>query len=86
MATTIDERSLEQIRAEYMAMPGLALTLSQAARFCGLTARHSQRLLSELVDTGFLVRSGRGVYRRRSVGGFCRHAEFRAGIDVVRHR
>jgi hypothetical protein len=82
---TIDERSLKQMRAEYMAMPGLALTLFQAARFWSLSARHSQRLLSELVDTGFLVRSGRGVYRRRSAGGCCTHGECRAGIDAGRH-
>ena len=53
-----------RIRAEYVEMPGLTLTLPQATRLWGLTARQSERLLAELVDAGFLMRDRRGAYRR----------------------
>ena len=54
-----------RIRAEFSEMPGLTLTLPQATRLFGLTSGLSQRLLSELVDAGFLMRDVRGTYRRR---------------------
>ena len=54
-----------RIQAEYLEMPGLTLTASQAARLWGLTGPQSERLLSELIDGGFLMRDARGRYRRR---------------------
>jgi len=48
-------RDVARIRSEYIEMPGLALTLPQAARLWGLSARRSADLLSILVDCGFLV-------------------------------
>jgi Fic family protein len=57
--------AIERVRAEYLKMPGLSLTLSQAARLWGLTASHSTRVLSVLVESGFLRSDGRGLYRRR---------------------
>jgi DNA-binding IclR family transcriptional regulator len=56
---------VQRIRAEYVEMPGLSLTISQAARFWGLNATALEVLLSTLVDTGFLVCDGKGLYRRR---------------------
>lgn len=53
-----------RIEAEYREMPGLTLTLSQASRLWGLTAPHLERLMSALVDEGFLRRDARGAYRR----------------------
>lgn len=57
--------AIERVRAEYLEMPGLSLTLSQAARLWGLTASHSARVLSVLVESGFLRCDPRGLYRRR---------------------
>jgi hypothetical protein len=54
-----------RIRAEFTEMPGLTLTLPQARRLFGLTSTQSQRLLSDLIDAGFLMRDARGTYRRR---------------------
>ena len=69
---TIPERDLtasaslvQRIRAEYLEMPGLTLTVPQAARLWNLSAAHSQQLLSELVRREFLVQDARGSYRRR---------------------
>lgn len=55
-----------RIRREYLDMPGLVLTLPQAGRFWGLSVRRSERLLSALVDSGFLVcDNNTRAYRRR---------------------
>ena len=56
---------VHRIRGEYLEMPGLTLTVRQAARLWGLEVTQSQRLLSELVDSQFLVADARGAYRRR---------------------
>ena len=55
---------LRRIRAEYQEMPGLTLTLSQAARLWSLGASESLSVLSQLVDSGFLIRDTKGAYRR----------------------
>jgi hypothetical protein len=56
---------IRRIEAEYREMPGLRLTLPQASRLWGLNVGQSERLLSELVDEGFLMRDMSGAYRRR---------------------
>jgi hypothetical protein len=56
----------EVVRAEYREMPGLNVTVRQAARLWGLDVDRSERLLSAMVDDGFLVRDARGAYRRRT--------------------
>jgi hypothetical protein len=53
-----------RIRAEFDEMPGLTLTVSQAARLWSLSPAQSERLLSALVDRGFLMRDPHGAYRR----------------------
>ena len=58
-------RDLARIRSEYVEMPGLVLTLPQAARFWGLSAPRAADLLSVLVDAGFLVCVKQTLYRRR---------------------
>jgi Fic family protein len=55
---------VQRIRAEYVEMPGLSLTVLQAARFWGLSARTLERVLSSLVESGFLERDKKGCYRR----------------------
>ena len=55
----------QRIHAEYMEMPGLKLTLPQAARLFGVNTNESHRLLSELTESGFLRRDQNGAYRRR---------------------
>lgn len=66
---TITGKSAEpvarRIQAEYVEMPGLTLTVSQAARLLGLPVPESDRLLSELTENGFLMRDASGRYRRR---------------------
>jgi hypothetical protein len=48
-----------RIRAEYHEMPGLRLTLQQAARLFNLEIAHCGRVLETLVLTGVLWTNGR---------------------------
>ena len=58
-------------RAEYIEMPGLRLTLAQAARLFDLERALCAQTLDTLVDAGFLQRTGMTYFRadtgRRSV-------------------
>jgi hypothetical protein len=56
---------LARIRGEYVEMPGLVLTLPQAARLWGFSARRVAELLAALVDSGFLACDKQRSYRRR---------------------
>jgi hypothetical protein len=52
------------IRAEYLEIPGLALTKPQVERLWGLDATTSEALLAALVDVKFLRRTLRDAYVR----------------------
>jgi DNA-binding IclR family transcriptional regulator len=52
-----------RIRAEYLEMPGLRLTVPQAARLWNVDPDTCLRLLTSLVETGFLYRSGDSYLR-----------------------
>lgn len=56
-----------RISAEFLEMPGLRLTLTQASRLFGLDVGECRSLLSGLVDEGFLVQNGEGLYSRAGV-------------------
>jgi predicted transcriptional regulator of viral defense system len=55
-----------RVRAEYLEMPGLCLTVDQARRLWGLDAADCHAVLHRLVAQGFLTRSTRGMYLRRT--------------------
>lgn len=65
-------RLLQRMRGEFAEMPGLTLTLSQAARLWSLTTADAKAALTELIDGGFLMRDPQGLYRRR---GSCPRCE-----------
>lgn len=50
-------------RAEFREMPGMCLTTAQAARLWQLSPALAEELLSELVQSGFLVRREGQRYR-----------------------
>lgn len=54
---------ITRVRAEFLEMPGMCLTLAQAARLWRLSPDRAEALLFELVQTGFLVRRDRHRYR-----------------------
>lgn len=65
---------LDQIRGEYLDMPGLKLTLPQAQRLWHLRERECEALLRVLIDAKFLCRNSDGRFVRVSeLGGIDRH-------------
>lgn len=59
---------VNRLRAEYLEMPGLRLTLAQAQRFCGVDRALCERTLNELVDMKFLCIKPDGTYARLADG------------------
>lgn len=55
---------LRLIRAEYIEMPGLHLTLQQAQRLWNLDPATCAALLNALVNVRFLRRTANGAYAR----------------------
>jgi DNA-binding IclR family transcriptional regulator len=53
-----------RIRHEFLDMPGLVLTVTQAARLYDLSTPHARAMLDTLEAEGFLVSGPNGVYRR----------------------
>ena len=60
---------LSRIRAEYLEMPGLRLTVPQAMLLCGGgEGSLCQEVLDRLVEERFLYRNDNGIYARLSDG------------------
>ena len=59
-----DERLLDRIRGEFLESPGLGLTTPEAARLMGLDLTACERVLEDLVESGFLERGAHGRYHR----------------------
>ena len=66
----IDANLLSQVYGEYVEMPGLQLTVSQAARLWNVNLSLSAQVLDRLVDAAFLRRSG-SSYVRADSGRVC---------------
>lgn len=58
------QREALSLRDEFLSLPGLTLTLPQAARLLGVREAQARKALEELEEEGFLVCSGTGVYFR----------------------
>jgi hypothetical protein len=76
---------LQRVYGEFLEMPGMRLTPSQAQRLWGLDERTCLLLLEYFVDAKFLCRSAHGLYGRSSDGPatFPRPRMAKAGIDTV---
>ncbi len=62
---TLDLTAL--VRAEYLEMPGLCLTVDQAARLWNVSREECLQTLDALINAGFLHRSG-DLYMRTGSG------------------
>ena len=58
---------LLRVDGEYREMPGLSLTLSQAARFWGLDLNTCRLVLAQLIERGVLRQAWNGAYVRRDM-------------------
>jgi hypothetical protein len=61
------ERLMRRIRAEFLEMPGLSLTIPQAQRLWSVAPRTCEAALTSLIDSRFLRQTDRGLFvlRRR---------------------
>jgi hypothetical protein len=75
---------LTRIRAEFLEMPGLRLTLGQAQRFCGVERALCTRVLDALVAERFLCVKADGVYARLTDGDVSRPRPARVGLEAPR--
>jgi hypothetical protein len=60
--SNVSERLVRQVRAEYLEMPGLCLTIQQAQRLWSLEPPVCAALLNSLTDSNFLRRNDRGLF------------------------
>ncbi len=60
---------ISRIRSEYLEMPGLGLTPRQAQRLFGLDASTCDEVLDRLRQSGFLSRTGNGMFTLAPTGG-----------------
>ena len=75
--------ALRRIRAEYLEMPGLRLTLGQAQRLCGIERTLCQTVLEALVSERFLCVKADGAYARVGEGGGMRSAKAALPVPPV---
>jgi hypothetical protein len=54
-----------RVQAEFQELPGLTLTLPQAARLFGIEPTRCRRVLGALVDTGHLATAGTAFVNAR---------------------
>lgn len=73
---------LERIRAEFLEMPGLRLTLDQVQRLCGVEQMLCQAVLDALVDAKFLCVKSNGAYSRLTEGEVPRPRPAKANLSV----
>lgn len=57
-ACSDDQQLCWRVRAEFREMPGLTLTLPQAARLFSIDPERCERVLATLVEAGYLARNG----------------------------
>lgn len=67
--SNVSERLVRQVRAEYLEMPGLCLTIQQAQRLWSLEPRVCAALLNSLTASRFLRRNERGLFVRSATRG-----------------
>ncbi len=75
-----DDKLVGRIRAEYLEMPGLRLTLEQAQRLCGVERTLCMSILDALVESRFLCRHPSGAYARLTDGALPKPQPARAGL------
>jgi hypothetical protein len=66
---TSGEELLGRVRREFVELPGLRLTESQARRLWGLDQASCSVVLEKLIATRFLVRTRDGAFRRLDNAG-----------------
>ena len=79
------EQILRRIRAEFLEMPGMRLTLSQAKRLWGLDEQTCTQALELLITERFLNRRTDGIYTRLTDGAvpYPPHRMVKANLTIA---
>ncbi len=64
MSPSETNAAVDRVRAEFIEMPGLCLTIPQAARLWGLDPAGCQDVIDALVHRAFLRRTSAGLVAR----------------------
>lgn len=64
----VHDTLIQRIRAEFLEMPGLRLTLEQAQRLCGVEQTLCKAVFDALVNAQFICRKSNGTYTRLTDG------------------
>jgi hypothetical protein len=76
------QATLRRIRAEYLEMPGMRLTVQQVERLFGIERPLCNAVLDALVDADFLCVNPNGTYARLSDGEIPRPHPAKADLSV----
>jgi DNA-binding IclR family transcriptional regulator len=74
---------LERVRAEYLEMPGMRLTIQQVQRLCGIEPIQCRTVLDGLVEAEFLSVTPDGRYTRSTEGTTLRPRPAKARLGVA---
>mgnify|MGYP001615887736 CR=1 FL=1 len=85
MTTPTDYNAMERIRAEYLEMPGMSLTLEQVQRLCGIERSTCRMVLDSLVAMRFLYVKADGAYARLTAESSPRPQPAKAHLPVASH-
>ena len=80
MRTTQD--LISRIRAEFLEMPDMRLTIQQVQRLCGIEQTLCQTVLDSLVDEKFLCVKPDGSYGRLTEGDVSRPRQAKATLRI----
>jgi hypothetical protein len=75
----------DRLRAEYLEMPGLRLTVEQVQRLCGIERTICGLILDSLVASKFLCRKQDGHYSRVTDGDCSRATSRKAILRIDQH-
>ena len=73
---------VSRMRAEYLEMPGLRLTIQQVQRLCGIERTHCETVLDSLVEARFLCVKSDGAYARLTDGDVLRPRPAKADLGA----
>lgn len=73
---------ISRIRAEFLEMPGMRLTMQQLQRLCGIESTLCQTVLDALVDEKFLSVKPDGSYGRLSGDDVSRPRHVKAALPI----
>ena len=66
VAATPTDLDALRLRHEFLAMPGIIISVPQAARMLGLRSQHAAAILDALARERFLTQTPTGSYQRAS--------------------